>query len=116
MGSFRKGTILTSVVYLQTGEESWHFYFLADNAISQIYSCCVFRQSGYPTFLYLIGTFAVTEYHEYNEHFDEKCTAFLKSIGCKNGNAWFQFIKDRNGKYYALEMAQRMSADCIGKR
>ena len=98
-----------------TVEESWHFYFLADGVIRHIYSGCVFRQPGYPSFLYLIGAFAVTEYHEFNEQFDEKCIAFLKNIGCKNGIAWFQTIKDKKGRYYALEMAQRMSADCAGK-
>ena len=98
-----------------TGEESWHFFFLADGAIRHIYSGCVFRQPGYPTFLYVLGTFAITEYHDFNEQFNEKCAAFLKNIGCKNGIAWFQLIKDRYGKYYALEMAQRMSADSSGK-
>ena len=97
------------------GEESWHFYFLADGVIRHIYSGCVFRQPGYPTFLYVLGTLAVTEYHDFKEQFDEKCAAFLKSIGCKNGIAWFQLIRDRNGKYYALEMAQRMSADSSGR-
>lgn len=98
-----------------TGEESWRYYFLADNVIRHVYSGCVFRQPGYPTFLYLIGTCAVTDYHEFMEQVDEKCIAFLKDIGCKNGISWFQFIKDNKGKFYALEMAQRMSADCSGK-
>lgn len=97
------------------GEESWHFYFLADDVIRHIYSGSVLRQPGHPTFLYLLGSFAVTDYYEFKEQFDKKCTAFLKNIGCRNGIAWFQFIKDRRGKYYALEMAQRMSADCSGK-
>ena len=98
-----------------TGEESWHYYLLADDVIRHICSGCVFRQPGYPTFLYLIGTLAVAEYYEFEEQFTEKCAAFLKDIGCKDGIAWFQLIKDRKGKYYALEMAQRMSADWSGK-
>ncbi len=98
-----------------TGEESWRYYFLADDVIRYVYSGCVFRQPGYPTFLYLIGTCALTDYHEFKEQVDEKCIAFLKDIGCKNGISWFQFIKDNKGKFYALEMAQRMSADCSGK-
>ena len=97
------------------GEESWRYYFLADDVIRHVYSGCVFRQPGYPTFLYIIGTCAVTDYYEFKEQVDEKCVAFLNNIGCKNGISWFQFIKDQNGKFYALEMAQRMSADCSGK-
>lgn len=45
----------------------------------------------------------------------EKCIAFLKAIGCRKGIAWFQFIRDDNHRYYALEMAQRISADSAGK-
>ena len=97
------------------GDESWRYFFLADDVIRHVYSGCVFRQSGYPPFLYLVGTCVVTDYHEFKEQIEEKCIAFLKNIGCKNGIAWFQFIKDEEGEFYALEMAQRMSADCSGK-
>ena len=40
---------------------------------------------------------------------------FLREIGCKRGIAWFQFIKDEKSRFYALEMAQRMSADFSDK-
>lgn len=98
-----------------TGEESWHYYFLADDEIRHIYCGRVFRQPGYPTFLYLFGTSAVTDTKEYKEQVDEKCITFLREIGCRRGIAWFQFIKDEKGRFYALEMAQRMSADSSGK-
>lgn len=88
---------------------------LAEDEIRHTYSGRVFRQPGYPTFLYLLGTTAVTDSQEYKEQVDRKCVAFLKDIGCKRGIAWFQFIKDEKGKFHALEMAQRMSADCSGR-
>ena len=108
-----KGNIL--IERYITGEETWHYYFLAENEIRNV--CCgrVFRQPGYPTFLYLLGTSAVADTKEFKDQVDEKCVRFLKEIGCKKGISWFQFIKDENGTYYALEMAQRMSADCSGK-
>lgn len=98
-----------------TGEESWNYYMLAGDEIRHTFSGRVFRQPGYPTFLYLFGSSAVTDSKEYKEQVDQKCIAFLKNIGCKRGIAWFQFIKDDKGKFHALEMAQRMSADCSGK-
>ena len=98
-----------------TGEESWHFYFLAENEIRQVYCGRAFKQPGYPTFLYLFAASVVNDLKEYKEQVDEKCIAFLKDIGCKRGISWFQFIKDGKGRFYALEMAQRMSADCSGK-
>lgn len=98
-----------------TGDEAWHYYYLAGGEIRHIYCGRVYRQPGYPTFLYLLGASSVQDSHEYKEQLDDKCIAFLKNIGCKKGVAWFQFIRDQDGRYYALEMAERMSADSSGK-
>ena len=98
-----------------TGEESWHYYFLAEDEIRHTIGACAFRQPGYPTFLYVFCVSAVADIKDYKEQVDQKCAALLKEIGCRRGSAWFQFIKDNQGKFYALEMAQRMSAGCSGK-
>ncbi len=98
-----------------TGDESWHYYYLAEDVIRHVYCGRVYRQPGYPTFLYSFGTSSVQDSKEYREQVDDKCIAFLRNIGCKRGIAWFQFIKDHKGNFYALEMAQRMSADSSGK-
>jgi len=97
------------------GEETWNFYYLAEGVSRYIYSGRVFRQPGYPTYLYSFGCSAPSDTREFGEQMNEKCIAFLKDIGCKNGIAWFQFIKDQEGRYYALEMAQRMSAGTPGR-
>ena len=97
------------------GEEYWNFYYLADSQIRYIYSGRVFRQPGYPSFLYSFGTSAVGNQNEYKSLVCDKSIALLKNIGCSKGIAWIQFIKDENGHYYALEMAQRMSAGTSGK-
>ena len=98
-----------------TGDESWHYYYLAEGEIRHVYCGRVYRQPGYPTFLYLLGASSVQDSYEYKELLDDKCIAFLRNIGCKRGIAWFQFIRDEKGRYYALEMAERMSADSSGK-
>lgn len=98
-----------------TGEESWHYYVLAGGVTKYVCGSRVFRQPGYPTFLYLVGTSVFPDFKEYNEQVNEKCVEFLREIGCKRGIAWFQFIKDEKSRFYALEMAQRMSADFSDK-
>lgn len=97
------------------GEETWNFYYLAEGESRYVYSERVFRQPGYPTYLYSFGSSATADTHEFGEQMNDKCIAFLKDIGCKNGLAWFQFIRDKEGRYYALEMAQRMSASICGR-
>lgn len=97
-----------------TGEETWNYYVIAENEVRYVYSGRVFRQPGYPTFLYSFGTSAVGGVEEYREQMDRQCTELLKDIGCRDGIAWIQCIRDKEGKYYALEMAHRMSADTCG--
>lgn len=96
------------------GEETWNYYVIAENEVRYVYSGRVFRQPGYPTFLYSFGTSAVDGVEQYREQMDRQCTELLKDIGCRDGIAWIQCIRDKEGKYYALEMAHRMSADASG--
>ena len=97
-----------------TGEETWNYYFIAEGQVRYVYSGRVFRQPGYPTFLYSFGTSAVGGVDKYLEEINPQCLELLKDIGCKEGMAWIQCIKDAEGNYYALEMAHRMSADAAG--
>lgn len=97
-----------------TGEETWNYYIIAENTVRYVYSGRVFRQPGFPTFLYSFGTSAVSGIEEYKKQMDKQCTELLKEIGCRDGMAWIQCIRDKDGKYYALEMAYRMSADASG--
>ena len=97
-----------------TGDETWNYYVIAENVVRYVYSGRVFRQPGYPTFLYSFGTSAVGDIEEFQRQMDLQCTELLKDIGCRDGIAWIQCIRDKNGKYYALEMAHRMSADASG--
>lgn len=98
-----------------SGEETWNYYYLAEGEVRYVYSGRVFREPGYPTFLYLCGSTTLLDYWDYKEKVNDKCITFIKSIGCKKGIVWFQFIKDDKGRYYALEMAQRISADSSGR-
>jgi len=96
------------------GDETWNYYFVAEGQIRYVYSGRVFRQPGYPTFLYSFGTTAAGGVDEYLSKVNPQCLELLSDVGCKEGTAWIQCIKDEEGNYYALEMALRMSADTTG--
>ena len=97
-----------------TGEETWNYYFFAEGVARYVYSGTVFRQPGYPTFLYSFGTSAVAGIDDYLEKMNPQIIELLTDIGCREGIAWIQCIREDNGNYYALEMAHRMSADTVG--
>lgn len=98
-----------------TGEDSWNYYFIADGHLQYTYSANSFVQPGYPTYLYSFATSVAEGVEEYLETMNPKCLELLEEIGCKEGMAWIQCIRDADGSYYALEMAHRMSADVSGK-
>lgn len=93
-----------------TGEESWNNYFVAENEIRCVARYRTFKQPGYPSFVYSIAISAMEDNQEFKDQLDEKCVKLFKSIGCKAGIAWIQFIRDEKGRYYAIEMAKRMNA------
>ena len=97
-----------------TGNETWNYYVIAEKTIRYAYSGRVFRQPGYPTFLYSFGTNVVDGIDDYLAEMNPQCVDLLEDIGCRDGMAWIQCIRDDKGNYYALEMAHRMSADSSG--
>ena len=97
-----------------TGEETWNYYYIAEGVVRYIYSGRAFRQPGYPTFLYSFATSAVEGVDDYLETINPQCVELLTDIGCREGVAWIQCIRDKEGNYYALEMAHRISADTVG--
>ena len=96
-----------------TGQESWNYYFFAEGTGRYVYSGSVFKQPGYPTYLYSFGTSAVNA-DDYLAQMEPMCSELLREIGCRDGIAWVQCMRDDDGNFYAVEMAHRMSADTSG--
>ena len=92
------------------GEESWNTYMIAEDEIRCVSRVRSFRQPGYPTFLYPVNISAMEDSRAFKEQIDGKCIELLRSVRCRKGIAWIQLIRDKNGKYYAVEMAYRMHA------
>lgn len=112
----RKSTVNPRLILERyiTGEETWNYYCIASGTVQYIYSGSAFRQPGYPTFLYSFATGAVAGVDDYLAKMNPKCTELLSEIGCRDGIAWIQCIRDETGNYYALEMGHRLSADASG--
>ena len=98
-----------------TGEESWNSFFVAEGEIRCVSRGRAFKQPGYPSFLYLLYVTAMDDSQEFKEQLERKCVELFKSIGCRKGIAWIQFMRDAKGHYYAIEMAQRISAGDTNK-
>lgn len=96
------------------GSDYWYFYFLAGGVIRYSYSGTGFSEPGYPSFLYSFCSSAVKNLDYYKYELNSKCVELLRNIGCRDGMAWIQFIRDKDGNYYALEMAHRLSAGAAG--
>ena len=112
--AFNNGGEIIIEDYIQ-GDEMWNYYFIADGIPRYVYSGRVFRQPGYPTYLYSFGTNIVNGLEGYMSQINRPFTELLKDTGCRDGVAWVQTIRDEDGHYYALEMAHRMSADACGR-
>lgn len=112
----RKSTVNPRLILERyiTGEETWNYYCIASGTVQYVYSGSAFRQPGYPTFLYLFATGAAAGVDDYLEKMNPQCTELLKEIGCRDGMAWIQCIRDESGNYYTLEMGHRLSADASG--
>ncbi len=93
-----------------TGDETWNMYVIAENTARYLYSGRAYRQPGYPTFLYSFTSTAADGVDDYLACMGTQCAELLREIGCRDGFAWIQCIRDGEGNYYALEMAHRMSA------
>ena len=97
-----------------TGEETWNYYIIAEGVIRYLSSGGAFSQPGYPTYLYSFGTSVPGGIDDYLARMNHQCIELFRDIGCKEGIAWIQCIRDAEGNYYALEMAHRLSAGVSG--
>lgn len=51
--------------------------------------------------------------HEYVEQMNDKVIEVIKRCGCRENVAWIEVILDDEGKFYAIEFAQRLGQDLI---
>ena len=82
-------------------------YALADGEASLLYFSSTHHQSGEKENLYSFK--CTTSYHlkQYIEEVNDKAIDVIKAVGCRDGIAWFDIMRDADGKFYLLEMGYR---------
>ena len=89
------------------GDEYNVHYVLADGEARLLYYSCTHHQQGQQENLYSFKCTTSCHLKQYLEEVDDKAIAVLKRVGCKEGIAWFDMIRDEDGKFYILEMGYR---------
>ncbi len=82
-------------------------YALADGEASLLYFSSTHHQNGERENLYSFK--CTTSYHlkQYMDEVNDKAIEVIKKAGCKEGIAWFDIMRDIDGKFYLLEMGYR---------
>lgn len=90
-----------------TGDEYNVHYVLANGDAKLLYFNGTYHEPGQSSNLYSFKCTSSYHLKQYIEEVDEVAKAVLKQSKCKNGIAWFDVIRDNDGKFYLLEMGHR---------
>ena len=91
------------------GQEYFAYYAMADGEVSFLGMGAMCCEPGYPYNCYVIGSSYSKEFYHFRDEINEKLVELLKSMGCKEGYAWFELILDQDGHFYVLEMGYRLA-------
>lgn len=89
------------------GEEFNVHYALADGEASLLYFSSTHHQPGFPPNLYSFKCTTSCHLKQYIDEVDALAIQVIKRMGCRDGIAWFDVMRDRDGKFYLLEMGFR---------
>lgn len=82
-------------------------YALADGSASLLYFSATHHQKGERENLYSFKMTTSCHLKQYIDEVNDKAIEVLKKVGCKEGIAWFDIMRDEDGKFYMLEMGYR---------
>lgn len=100
---------------LLEGQEYYANYAIADGQVSLVGMGTMCCQPGYPYNCYVLETSKSKEFDHYKAEINDKMIALIKSMGCKEGYCWFEFILDKDGHFYVLEMGYRLTGTLMHK-
>ncbi len=89
------------------GEEYNIHYVLANGEARLLYLNGTYHQPEYPANLYSFKCTTSNHLPQYINEVNDSAIALLKAVGCREGIAWFDAIRDKDGKFYLLEMGYR---------
>lgn len=100
---------------LLEGQEYYANYAIADGEVSFVGMGAMCSQPGYPYNCYVLETSNSKEFYHFKEEINEKMIDLIKSMGCKEGYCWFEFILDKDNHFYVLEMGYRLTGTLMHK-
>lgn len=82
-------------------------YVIAEGEMSLLYFSATHHQPGEAENLYSLKYTSSAYLKQFIEEVNDKVITVLKKVGCKDGIAWVDAIRDADGKFYLLEMGYR---------
>lgn len=101
------------IEHMIEGEEWYASYALANGEISLIALNAMYSQPGEPKNCYTITTTVSNHIKQFVKEINPKIEEVLKAVGCKEGYAWVQVMRDKDNKFYIIEMGYRLDGDMI---
>lgn len=95
------------------GEEWWAGYALAEGKISLISLNAMYAEPGYPKNCYTITTTISNHIEQFISKLNPKIEELLEKVGCREGYAWVQLMRDEDGEFYVIEMGYRLTGEQI---
>jgi ATP-grasp domain protein len=95
------------------GEEWFASYMLADGVPSLIALNAMYSQPGEPKNCYTVTTTVSDHINQFLTEINPKIEEVLKEVGCREGYAWVQVMRDTDEKFYIIEMGYRLDGDMI---
>ena len=101
------------IEHMITGEEWYASYALANGEISLIALNAMYSQPGEPKNCYTVTTTVSNHIKQFINDINPYIEEVLRAVGCKEGYAWVQVMRDVDDKFYIIEMGYRLDGDMI---
>jgi len=95
------------------GEEWYGFYALAEGKVSLLGLCAMYAEPGYPKFCYSITSTISNHVEDFTREISPHIERVIQGVGCREGIAWTQAMRDEDGHFYILEMGYRLDGDMM---
>ncbi len=96
-----------------SGEEWIVYYAMADGEVSLLGMNRDIPQQGMQANANCITTTITDHIGQYLEEMNHHVIRMLKAMQCREGLCWVQVMRDRDGKFYIIEMGYRFGGDVI---
>ncbi|MBD5228363.1 MAG: ATP-grasp domain-containing protein [Bacteroidales bacterium] len=86
-------------------------YVIADGEPRLLYFSAEHHQPGQAANLYSVINTQPLHLRQYLDEVNDKVIELLKEVGCREGVAWVECMRDEDGKFYLLEMGYRYGGE-----